>query len=440
MPPVFRGAIVATLLLTACAHGERAPRNGPSPPPAPVAGVSSNGPGASVTPPGPTAGTARTVLLVSLDAFHPRYLDMGLAPAIAAIGSEGVRAAWLQPSYPSLTFPNHYTLVTGLRPDRHGLVHNTMRDEVLGNYKLSLRDAVGDGRWYGGQPLWIAAQRAGMRTATMFWPGSEAEIDGVRPDHWLAYDKAMPLDARVDTLLGWLRDAANRPRFATLYLESVDEAGHDFGPDSPQALDAVREVDAAVAALRAGIDAAGLRDRVDLVVVSDHGMATVPVGQAIAVEDMADPADAVAVTTGQIVMFAPQPGREAAAERALLGRHAHHACWRRGELPARWHFGANPRIPAIVCQMDEGWDAVTRKVLPLRPVDHPRGSHGYDPALPSMRALFVATGPSFRKGLAVPPIDNVDVYPLLAHLLGVPAAAGDGDFARVRGLLAPAAE
>ncbi len=190
----------------------------------------------------------------------------------------------------------------------------------------------------------------------------------------------------------------------------------------------MREVDDALARLLAGLRQRRLLDAVNLVIVSDHGMASVPAAQVLAVEDMVPPALADAVTTGQVLGFQPRPGNEAAAEARLLGRHAHYACWRKGELPARWHYGTHPRVPPIVCQMDEGWDAIPVIWMDKRPM-HTRGSHGYDPDLPSMRAVFVASGPSFRAGTRLPAFDNVNVYPLLAHLLGIAAAPNDGDLA-----------
>lgn len=372
-------------------------------------------------------GDAPTLLLVSLDGVHPDMLGRGDTPHLDRLAREGVRAAWMQPSYPALTFPNHYTLVTGLRPDRHGMVHNSMYDEDLGAFALKDRDAVGDGRWWGGEPLWVTAERAGLPTATMFWPGSEAPVQGVRPTRWYPYEDGLALEVRIDRVLGWLSEpAATRPRLATLYFEHPDHAGHGYGPDSPQLHAALRDVDAAIGALLSAIAARGLRDRVNLVIVSDHGMAPVPSGQVVAVEDMVDPADAQVVSTGQVVGFRPRPGREAAAAAALLGAHARYDCWRREALPARWQYGQHPRVPPIVCQMHVGWDAVPRANLGRRP-DRTRGSHGYDPAAPEMRAVFIAHGPAFRSGTELPGFDNVDVYPLLARLLGVEPAEHDGD-------------
>ena len=375
----------------------------------------------------PAIADPAPVLLVSLDGFHPRYLGRGFTPTLDALAAGGVRAQWMTPSYPSLTFPNHYTLVTGLRPDRPGVVHNTMWDEALGGFKLSDREAVGESRWWGGEPLWVTAERAGLPTATLSWPGSEAAVDGVRPTRWHAFDDTRPIDTRVDMVLGWLKEpAATRPRLATLYFEHLDHAAHTHGPDSPEALAEVGRLDAALGRLMDGLRDAGLEDAVNIVVTSDHGMATVRPGQVIIVEDMVDEADARLATTGQSVGFTPLPGRSAQAEAQLHGRHDPYECWRKGELPARWHYGTHPRVPAIVCQMDEGWDAIKRDWADSRP-SHDRGSHGFDPELPSMRALFIAHGPAFRPGTVLPPIENVDVYPLLARLVGVPAAAHDGD-------------
>lgn len=370
----------------------------------------------------------KILLLVSIDAFRADYLDRGITPNLSRLAREGVRAQWMNPSYPSLTFPNHYTIVTGLRPDHHGIIHNTMWDESLGGFKQSDRDAVGNGHWWGGEPIWVDAEKAGLRSATMFWPGSEAAIDGVRPTQWRKFDEKYGYDARVDEVVAWLSvPATERPRLATLYFEKVDKSGHDHGPNSPQVREAIVAADAAIGRLLRGLAAHGLRDRVNLIVVSDHGMAEVGPGHAIAVEDMVPLEDAVVVSVGQSVGIAPRAGREAKVEARLLGAHPHYDCWRKGELPARWHYGSNPRIPPIVCQMREGWDALARETLLKRPKDAVRGSHGYDPALPSMRALFIAHGPAFRRGAVLSPFDNVDVYPLLARLLGLPPAANDGD-------------
>lgn len=381
----------------------------------------------------PVAAPATTpkLLLVSIDGLRADMLDRGITPNLSRLVDGGVRARWMTPSYPSLTFPNHYTIVTGLRPDHHGIIHNSMHEDALGSFRLSKREAVTDARWWGGEPIWVGAEKAGVRTATLSWPGSEAAIQGIRPSQWRTYDASVPLPDRVDQVLGWVGQTdGDAPRLVTLYMEQVDHAGHDHGPDSPEYAAAIGEVDQAIGRLLDGLQARGLENSTNVIVVSDHGMASVPDGQTIAIEDMVDPTIATDVSMGQSVGFAPLPGKRREAEKVLLGAHAQYDCWTRQTLPARWHYGSNPRIPPIVCQMHEGWNALSRASVATR-APGTRGSHGYDNALPSMRAVFIARGPSFNQGQTIAGFDNVDVYPLLARLLGIPAAPNDGDAERL---------
>ena len=379
----------------------------------------------------PPASPASTVLLVSVDGLRPTDITPAQMPTLAALGAANVRAEGMRPSYPSLTFPNHYTLVTGLRPNHHGLVHNSMADAALGSVRTADRDAVeASGWWQGATPVWVSVQRAGQRSATMFWPGSEAAIAGTRPWQWRQYHDGTRASDSVQQVLQWLAlPARQRPRFVTMYLDQVDEASHNHGPESAQAISARHEVDTALAVLLQGLRTHDALATTNLLVVSDHGFATVPAGQAIATTDMVAADIATAVSDGQVISFAPLPGKTTAAEQQLLGRHPHYQCWRKHELPTHWHYGSHPRIPAIVCQMDMGWDALWPKKYSYRMQQPPttRGSHGYDPELPQMRATFIAAGPAFAQGVTLPVFDNVDVYPLLMRLLQLPAEANDGD-------------
>ncbi|HVI25030.1 MAG TPA: ectonucleotide pyrophosphatase/phosphodiesterase [Xanthomonadaceae bacterium] len=382
---------------------------------------------ASVAPP----PAAPPVLLVSIDGLRADVVGRGEMPTLDALARRGVWARWMNPSYPALTFPNHYTLVTGLRPDHHGIVQNTMRDPVLGTFSLHDRDAVGDPRWWGGEPLWTTLRRHGGRAATMFWPGSEAAIGGAHPDYWRPFDATVTPAQRVDQVLAWLDlPRARRPRFLTLYFNQVDSAEHATGVASPETRAAQSAVDVALARLLRGLEARGMRERINLVVVSDHGMAEIPDGQRVPLADLLHDAgladsDVDVVTAGQVIGLAARPGHEAAVDAHLPGRHPHATCWRKAELPARWHYGRHPRIPPYVCQADVGW----RYLAPEDDADDwsARGAHGYAPEAPEMRAVFVADGPAFRNGVRLPPFDNVDVYPLLARLLRIAPAPNDGD-------------
>lgn len=387
--------------------------------------------------PSPQAGTATgPVILVSIDGFRPDYLDRGQTPTLRALAADGVRAKAMKPSFPSLTFPNHYTLVTGLYPDHHGIVNNRFVDPATGRrFVYNNAKTTVDADWWGGEPIWVGAEKQGVRTATMFWPGSESAIAGVRPSHWLPFNGKMTPKARVDQLFAWMdQPESERARFYTLYFEQVDHAAHEDGPDAPSVNAALREVDTAIAHLVAGLKQRGEFDRVNLIVVSDHGGTAISKERTIFIEDLVPKDDAVAVNLGVLAGFNPRRGRTADVEAKLLKPHDHMRCWRKSDVPARLHYGTNPRIPALICLADDGWQISTREYLASRE-KFSLGDHGYDNDDPNMRALFIAHGPAFRRGLVVPEFDNVDVYPLLAHLLGIRPARNDGDFSVVAPML-----
>jgi predicted AlkP superfamily pyrophosphatase or phosphodiesterase len=329
----------------------------------------------------------------------------------------------MRPSFPSLTFPNHYTLVTGKRPDNNGIVNNNMEDPAIAGvaFALSNRAAVEDRRWWDeAEPVWVTAEKAGVRTATMFWPGSEAPIRGVRPTQWMAFDGKLPNPARVAQVLAWI-DQSQRPGFMTLYFDTVDHDGHEFGPDSPETAQALAEVDARIGDLVAGLQARGIA--ANIVLVSDHGMTKVSADRVIRL-DLALPAGSFRiVAAGAVAGIEPVPGKETALAAALLSPHDHMDCWRKADIPERLHYGHNPRVPTFVCLAEAGWMMLATAP---RPDARLGGMHGYDPALPDMAATFVATGPAFKAGTVVPPFDNVDVYPMLMRLLGLDPLLSDG--------------
>jgi predicted AlkP superfamily pyrophosphatase or phosphodiesterase len=373
--------------------------------------------------------TYSPLILISIDGYRADYIERGLSPNLAALATSGVRATAMRSAFPTLTFPNHYTLVTGLYPDHHGIVNNRFFGARSGHkFVYNDRRTTDDPHWWGGEPIWVSAERQGKRAATMFWPGSDVAIDGVRPEHWLPFDGTMPPDARVDKLLSWLDlPAGKRPDFLTLYFEQVDHQGHEHGPDSAQVNAALRQIDAALGRLIAGLKQRGLFDRANIVVVSDHGMTATSANRIIVLDDFVEPGDVRVVGAGVIAGLAPRRGRVAQAERTLLAPHAHMRCWKKSAMPARLHYGTNARIPPIVCVADDGWLIETRDWLsnPKHHVSH--GEHGYDNADPKMGALFVAHGPAFRDGVVLPEFDNVDVYPMLARILGIRAQPNDGD-------------
>jgi predicted AlkP superfamily pyrophosphatase or phosphodiesterase len=367
------------------------------------------------------------LLLISIDGFRADYLSRGHSPVLDSLARRGVRADAMRPSFPSVTFPNHYTLVTGLRPDHHGMVENVMRDARRPGvtYSMSNRSETNDRFWWDdGEPIWVTAEKAGAPTATLFWPGSESDIHGVRPTTWLTFDKSLSAERRVERLLEWMaRPKDQQARFMTLYFDDVDTAGHQFGPDSQEVNTAIERVDSAIGQLVRGIETQ-VRP-VNLVIVSDHGMAATSPDRVIEIESLAPAGSFELVTQGAGVGLAPHPGREAEVLASVSAPHPHVACWPKAQVPERLHYGAHPRVPPVVCLADPGWLLLSREALARRPVQA-GGAHGYDPAAPEMAALFLAAGPSIRQGVVLPAFDNVHVYPFLARLIGIKPLPSDG--------------
>jgi predicted AlkP superfamily pyrophosphatase or phosphodiesterase len=388
----------------------------------------------------PAGAAGDLVVLVSLDGFRPDYLDRGLTPTLAALAETGVRAS-MRPSFPSVTFPNHYSLVTGQVPDHHGIVANSMIDETLPiaehrQFRLSDANAVNDPLWWEqATPIWVTLHRQGIRTGILFWPGTGGPIFGVQPDFSLKWDAKMTYPARVDRLLAWLDlPKAERPQFLALYLDHVDEEGHHFGPQSPMVDSAIAEADAAIARLTAGLEKRGLGETTNLIVVADHGMAKVEPDHWLFVDDFAPAHDYRIVTSGALLALIPNQGKTQEIEAALLSPKEHMVCRRKSDLPERLNYGKNPRIPPILCLAEIGW-SITTHANAAKATRPTLGTHGYDNADPQMAAAFVAHGPAFRRHVTHAAFDNVDVYPLLARLLAVPPEPNDGHIEDIADIL-----
>ncbi len=337
------------------------------------------------------------------------------------------------PAYPSLTFPNHYTLVTGLYPEHHGIVGNQFYDpDRKETYSYKDPKTNTDGSWYGGTPLWSLAEKQGMRSACFFWPGSEAEIAGERPSYYLHYDDHFPDEQRIAQVIDWLKlPPEQRPHFITLYYPEVDHAGHEFGPDSPQTAEAVRHLDALMGTLESDLKELALP--IDLIIVSDHGMAKIQ-GSWIDLDRFA-PLDGL-ITVGSY-LYAPDEARTNTAYQKLKAADASFMVYRRGNVPPELHFNSNPREgdPIIVAR---GAYAIRAKAPPPDREDHAPtpGNHGFDPyMMPEMKAVFYAEGPDIRSGVKLKPFENVNVYPLIVKLLGLDSPPVDGSFGVLSGVL-----
>jgi predicted AlkP superfamily pyrophosphatase or phosphodiesterase len=376
-------------------------------------------------PPNTAAQQAKHyVVLVSLDGLRYDYPRRYGAPHLLQLEIKGASAPeGMLPAYPSLTFPNHISIVTGLYPEHHGIVANSFWDPAREQtYVYTDPQSNSDGSWYSGTPLWVLAEQQGMRSACLFWPGSEAEIQGKRPSYYLHFDEKLDDEKRVDQVVAWLKLPPElRPHFITLYYSNVDHAGHIYGPDSDEVRAAVHHVDAMVGDLQTKI--AVLRLPVDIIVVADHGMVTLQ-GGPVTLSDFADLSDFH--TEGSLLYPKPDADVQETYEEFLAHPDPRFKIYRRADMPAYLHFDMNPR---------EG-DPVIVPNGPFSIRAHPsasegghtnKGGHGFNPrAMPEMKAIFFAAGPDIRSGVQLKPFENVNIYPFIAEILGLKAPAVDG--------------
>jgi predicted AlkP superfamily pyrophosphatase or phosphodiesterase len=382
------------------------------------------------------AGEPPPLLLISMDGFRWDYCALHPAetPNLRALIREGTTAQSLIPVFPTNTFPNHYSIATGLRPARHGMINNEFSDPTSGdvfNYKNPA--AVGAAKWWGGEPIWTTALRQGHPAASYFWVGSEAENHGVRPTFWKRYDYSVPFEKRLDELVAWFRlPPEKRPAFVAFYFEETNSAGHTYGPDSPELAAAVRLLDAQFGTLRTRLAAAGITP--NFVIVSDHGMTPVSVDRVIVIDDFLDLKTVQIDFEGSVVGLQPVVG-DAAGLVAQLARMPRAKACLAADLPRHFHLTGNSRIAPVWIVPELGWHVLTRKKYELARKKYNKGDHGYDPLEPTMHGIFIASGPSFKAGVVTAPVENIHIYNLLCAALRLQPAPNDGDDRLIRAVL-----
>jgi predicted AlkP superfamily pyrophosphatase or phosphodiesterase len=373
------------------------------------------------------------VVLVSLDAFRFDFIQRYRPAALERLAARGIVARALIPPFPSKTFPSHYTIATGLYPGHHGILSNAFYDPAFGSwFRVKDSTTVRDGRWYGGTPIWVAAEREGVHASVYFWPGSESAVQGVRPSAWWNYHASVPDSVRVDASVSQLRlPAERRPHLVMLYLTDVDDTTHKHGPDSPRTAVAVASIDRALTRLLDGLARLPIADSVNVVVVSDHCMEESPQEKMLPLRPMLAAAgiDTTLVQMGDNgpVMSLWFGGDAALARRTLETletRLVHARAYARGSTPARWHIDGNARGGEVLVVAEPGY--VVARGAGDRTLD--RGTHGWDPVDSLMLGIFVAAGPQIRASGTIPAFESVHVYPFLAALLRLARAPRtDGD-------------
>jgi predicted AlkP superfamily pyrophosphatase or phosphodiesterase len=373
------------------------------------------------------------LVVLSLDGFRWDYPDKAQTPNLDKIAAGGVKAERLMPSFPTKTFPNHYSLATGLYPDHHGIVNNSFYDpEQERYYAIRNREAVCDGSFYGGEPIWVTAEKQGLKSASLFWVGSEADINGIRPSIWKAYQHDMPYGDRIDTVVSWLgRPQETRPDLIMWYFDQPDSDGHAYGPDSPEMVQTVQYLDSLIGVFVQKIRQLPVAGRINFIVTSDHGMGNISEDKVVMLDELLDPEWIAEIQGGNPnwnIMAAD--GFDDEIENALDNIEGI-TCWRSGKMPERLNYGTNPRTLDFSVAADSAWSVFYDKRG-----NYFGGAHGFDNANRDMHTIFYAVGPAFKaEGTVYPVFRNVNVYPLMCEILGLVPAQNDGNLQEVMPML-----
>ncbi|MCX7612240.1 MAG: ectonucleotide pyrophosphatase/phosphodiesterase [Ignavibacterium sp.] len=360
------------------------------------------------------------LILVSFDGFRWDYPSKELTPNLNFIEENGVKALSLEPSFPSNTFPNHISIVTGLYPQNHNIISNNIYDKFTGNYySISDTSAVRNPKWYKGEMIWETARKQGIITASYFWPGSEINVEYRRPNYFEFYEHSRDYKTRVEGVLEWLKlPYDKRPRFINLYFDIVDTYGHKYGPKSEETNNAVKTVDSILGHLINGLKDIGIADSVNLIVLSDHGMTSTPSTKVINIEEIISNPQIKIFGKGPFVHLYGKKNDLDDAYKKLLNSKKNFSVYYKSEIPEYFNFKNNPMIGDIFVLADLGYSLLTNKDI-IKDKEYTKGNHGYDNNNIDMHGIFYAMGPSFKKGYKVGTIKNVNIYPLLCELLNI---------------------
>ncbi|WP_234567528.1 alkaline phosphatase family protein [Rhodohalobacter sp. 614A] len=375
------------------------------------------------------------VLLISFDGFMNEYIDRNNTPNFDRFIKNGVKADYLIPVFPTKTFPNHYTIVTGLYVENHGIIANSFPDSRLdARFSYGPINSPNDERWWGGEPIWITAEKQGLTSATFFWPGSEASIDSTWSTKWVAYDGSVPDSSRIDSITAWLDpNGSVQADLGTLYFSFIDHVGHDFGPNSSQMDEASLHADDLLGYLLKKIDEHNLSDKLNVIITSDHGMAELSPEKVIFLDEIINLENVKMVDWTPVALIQPNEGETSKIYSTLKEHENNYRVYLRDELPDHYHFSDHYRIPEIIMIADVGYTITRRDFFEKNGVMG--GTHGFDYEAPEMRTIFIASGPDFKTGETAQPFQSIHIYELLCKILGINPAENDGNLEEVNALL-----
>jgi alkaline phosphatase D len=362
--------------------------------------------------------------MISFDGFRSDYLDWYDTPNMDRFISKGVRAEGLIPVFVSKTFPNHYSIATGLYAENHGLIGNQFYDPLLDDeYSLSNRSKVEDPKFYGGEPIWVTAEKNDIQTASYFWVGSEAPINNTYPTRWKRYDHDFPFNSRIDSVVNWLSmPKKQRPNLCLLYFHEPDHTGHETGPKSDETAMMVHEIDSLFGTLITKLEQLPIAKNLNILVVSDHGMTEISSERTIDLSSHIETKKMKQEGSGPYTLLYDMDKNDIGNIVDRLNTVPKISAYAKKDIPERYHFKRHHRIKDILIIADEGWYIKDQAISSTSKVGAyiPKGgTHGYDNQLKSMHALFIANGPAFKKGITVPPFENVNIYPLICHILNI---------------------
>jgi predicted AlkP superfamily pyrophosphatase or phosphodiesterase len=374
------------------------------------------------------------VILISMDGFRWDYIYRGITPNLNKLADEGVHALSLRPSFPSKTFPNHYSIITGMYPENHGIIFNSFTNTFTGEtYRIGDTISTRQSKWYKGEAFWETANRHNIKTASFFWVGSEQDVDYKRPTYFYHYNQNISFEERVNGVIKWLQLPENeRPQFITLYFEEPDSKGHSFGPNSPETNKAIALVDSMLGLLIDKLKNIGMENKVNIIVVSDHGMTEISDKRIINIEEILKDYKCKFYGMGTSIMIDAEPDKLNEIYQALKKNEKNYRVYMKDEIPEYFHFSKNPFILPIIVIAETGWTLVTNEYFKRTRSYSIRGDHGFDNHNLDMHGIFIAKGPAFRSGYKTGTLWNVDVYPLLCKIFNItPNNLIDGDINRI---------
>ncbi|MBL1212726.1 MAG: alkaline phosphatase family protein [Ignavibacteriae bacterium] len=377
-------------------------------------------------------------ILISFDGFRWDYSEREITPNLDKLAGQGVSALSLRPCFPTKTYPNHLSIITGCYIEKHGIIANSFADPLTGEeFSLSNRNTVQNEKWYKAKTFWELAEENGIKSASYFFPGSELKNPKRRPSYFHYYDHNLPYEDRIDGVIDWLKlPIKERPKFISLYFHETDSYGHKYGPDAPETNIAIALLDSMLGILMHELENIDLRDSTNIIVLSDHGMTEISTERVVNIEELLNEYE-VKIQGEKPFMLIEPDGDEIDEVYEILKLHdEHYSVYKKQKIPEWFHYKNNNAISSILVVAENGWSLVTNDWLESFNKYAGKGNHGYDNNHFDMHGIFYAAGPSFKNNYKTGTVWNIDIFPLLCEIYMLPVSENiDGKSERINFIL-----